>query len=315
MFHLTCGLCCFRAAVRLSSLRLSTSVGCYDNELLSSLAPLKGGIISKVGAEFSLESGLVIQRSKDDALEVAWGPANKLAKMERPFRIDFTSPQAQRRQRECNRELVVKAIGKPDLVVDFTAGLGRDASLFAAAGLKVVCVERNWVIYQLLQDALRRLSLEGDEDMARRMVAMNVDSGTTDLERFRSVAASMINERAKRDAEEKDYRAPPFTFKRGVAISVYLDPMYPLGKVGRKSAVKKEARMLHRIVGVSTRNSAEEEKEKEKENDHNLFARAMELATDKVVVKRPINSAPLLEGRVPSSAIMGSTHRFEVYQK
>ena len=101
-------------------------------------------------------------------------------------------------------------MGKPDLVVDMTAGLGRDASLCAASGLQVVLVERNWVLYQLLQDSIRRLSVD-NPDLASRMTIVNADASSTDLQN--TWAALELH---------------------NASINVYLDPMYPQAKWAAK---------------------------------------------------------------------------------
>ena len=265
----------------------ASSVSVYDGGLFSSLSA-SNDIIMKVGHDESREEGLMLRRS-EGILELAYGAASALSKKEKPFHIDFSSPQARRRQKECKKELVVKAMGKPDLVVDMTAGLGRDASLCAASGLQVLLVERNWVLYQLLQDGIQRLSIE-NPDLASRMAAVNLDAGFTPLE---EQAAAFLN------LEEGPLSA--------ASINVYLDPMYPPSKIGRKSAVKKDTQVLHRIVGAAT------DGEEDAANELRLFERAMQIATDKVVVKRPLNSAPLVEEPEATSAVVGSTHRFDVY--
>ena len=264
---------------------LSASVSLYDGDLLTQLGtfPSSGEVLVKVGEDESIEAGLVLRRS-EGILELAWGAGSINNKREKPFCIDFSSPQAQRRQRDYNKELVVKAMGKPDLVVDMTAGLGRDASLCAASGLQVVLMERNWVLFQLLKDALERLSVK-NPDLASRMTVVNVDASSADLEKCSAA----------------------FNNAGSTSINVYLDPMYPPSKIGRKSAVKKDTQMLHRIVGASTG------AEGDAANDKRLLERALHVATDRVVVKRPLHAASLL-GRAPSGSVVGSTHRFEVYK-
>ena len=57
------------------------------------------------------------------------------------------------------------------LLVDATAGLGRDAALLARAGWQLILLERQPLLHALLVDALQR-----DPDMARRMQPLRVDS-------------------------------------------------------------------------------------------------------------------------------------------
>ena len=74
--------------------------------------------------------------------------------------VDFTKPSFRRRYCQPGRELLVQAARirkKPNLlVIDATAGLGRDGFLLAAAGFQVLMFERNPVVAALLRDGLER---------------------------------------------------------------------------------------------------------------------------------------------------------------
>ena len=74
--------------------------------------------------------------------------------------VDFNTPQVRHRQGQPRQELLVRAArvrhtAEP-LVIDATAGLGRDGFLLAAAGFRVRMYERNPVVAALLEDGLRR---------------------------------------------------------------------------------------------------------------------------------------------------------------
>ena len=207
---------------------------------------------------------------------------------ELPFYIDFSSERIQRRCKQAASELVVRAVrsGLPPgaLVYDFTAGLGRDSLLLAAAGLRVVMFERSSVLNLLLQDALERLH-RTDPQLHSRLSLIHGDAA--------------------------------WCFPPGDAPdAVYLDPMYPSDEVGRRSNVKKETQMLHRILDDEGNDDG---------NNRLLFEKALVLAQQKVVVKRPIHCDPLLQSP-PHTAIrgescrsthplmsIGSTHRFDCY--
>jgi len=78
---------------------------------------------------------------------------------------------------------------------------------------------------------------------------------------------------------------------------VYLDPMFP---ERRKSArVKKELQMLQMLTTFES-------------SPEHLLTAALETATKRVVVKRPLK-APCLVGRSPSHSLTGKTIRFDVY--
>ena len=277
------------ATTSLMSTTIKVSVADGDlMEALNRIAPVPEteGMTSLEGDE---EKGLILQRSEDGtgALELAWGRDANVK--ESPFRIDFAAKNMQRRFKDCRSELVVKAVGKPDVVFDFTAGLGRDASLCAAAGTPVILFERNWVLFQLLRDAVTRLS-ETSPELAGRMSVFHLDSGTSSVEEMEGV---MLQHLGAADSRR----------------SVYLDPMYPPDKIGRKSAVKKETQMLHRIIGQSLGGQQEEQ------NESAMLTRALKLATDRVIVKRPLKSDSLSADEVdsPSASVTGSTHRFDIY--
>ncbi|MBV4413055.1 16S rRNA (guanine(1516)-N(2))-methyltransferase RsmJ [Enterobacteriaceae bacterium YMB-R22] len=78
---------------------------------------------------------------------------------------------------------------------------------------------------------------------------------------------------------------------------VYLDPMYPHRQ--KSALVKKEMRVFQTLVGTDG-------------DADGLLAPALELATKRVVVKRPDYAAPLA-GRVTQSAVVTKNHRFDIY--
>jgi hypothetical protein len=157
-------------------------------------------------------------------LSVSWGGASGVN--EKPFFIDFEASLI-RRAATVTSELVVKAMGKSpaagSLVWDLTAGLGRDAFLLAASGYSVRMYERNVILHSLLSDALDRLSKSESSSSAAISKRMFLN-GLMDS----SIESDLPLDRPD---------------------LVYLDPMYPSGTVGRKSAVKKETQMLRRLVG------------------------------------------------------------------
>jgi len=76
--------------------------------------------------------------------------------------VDFTRPDARRRALQPGRELLIQAAKvrrtASPLVIDATAGLGRDGFLLAAAGFRVQLFESNPVVAALLRDGLERAS-------------------------------------------------------------------------------------------------------------------------------------------------------------
>ena len=169
--------------------------------------------------------------------------------------------------------------GATPTILDGTAGLGRDAFVLASLGCKVQMVERNPVVAALLDDGLSRAKLDPEIGgwVSERMSLLHASSLDA-LNELRNNAG---------------FEAPDV---------VYLDPMYPHPENKKKSAlVKKEMRVFQSLVGA----------------DHDadgLLTPAFELATKRVVVKRP-DYADWLDGEKPSMAIETKKNRFDVYVK
>jgi len=134
---------------------------------------------------------------------------------------DFISGKA--RYRLGQGELIYKAMGLSKLscpvVIDATAGLGRDAFVLASKGCSVILLERSPLIFLLLEDALERAGNNPDtSDIVQRMKLIHMD------------ARNYLN---SKDLPDTDI--------------IYLDPMYP---ERRKSArVKKEMQIFQKLLG------------------------------------------------------------------
>lgn len=155
--------------------------------------------------------GLALRRPNDPALTGE-------------LRVDFDRPAARRRQQSPHRELVVQAArlrraGESPLVVDATAGLGRDGFLLAAAGFRVVLCERNPVVAALLRDGLARAAL------LPRTAAIAA--------RIRLIAADFA------DGLEQLSERPAV---------IYLDPMFP--PRSKSAKVKQELQLLQLLEGT-----------------------------------------------------------------
>ena len=115
---------------------------------------------------------------------------------------------------------IAKAVGlnKKDKlhIADFTAGLGRDAFVFANLHCKVSLFERNPVVQLLLADGLYRAQFH--DETAEIAKLMQLQCGD-----------SLVQQ----PNEQFDV--------------VYLDPMFPMRK--KSALVKKEMQMFHHIVG------------------------------------------------------------------
>ena len=143
-----------------------------------------------------------------------------------PVKVDFLSgATAHRRQFGGGKgQLIAKAVGlkgryRPQ-VLDLTAGLGQDAFVLATLGCHVTMVERVGLVFQLLQDGLRRAGQSTDAAMQSIVTAMD-----------------LVNQDA-------------LTYLQGAELNadvIYLDPMFPEREKSAK--VKKGMTVFHRIVG------------------------------------------------------------------
>ncbi|MDE0967982.1 MAG: class I SAM-dependent methyltransferase [Octadecabacter sp.] len=108
--------------------------------------------------------------------------------------------------------------GKTPLIIDATAGLGRDAFLLASLGAHVIMIERSDKVHALLVDGLARAKAEGGE--------------------LRGIISRMTL--LKGDAKE--------LLPNLVGEAILIDPMHPPRK--NSALVKRELRQVREIVGT-----------------------------------------------------------------
>ncbi|SRR5579883_413932 len=143
-----------------------------------------------------------------------------------PFYINFLSGKLQYRLSHAGlrSELLARALGahprNNPVIVDATAGLGRDSFLLASLGFRVTMLERSPILYALLQDALTRAQ---------------TDSRTTPIiERLKLLETDAISWlKACKSSDRPDI--------------VYLDPMFPERQ--KSASVKKEMVLLQDLLG------------------------------------------------------------------
>lgn len=117
--------------------------------------------------------------------------------------------------------------GHRPLVLDATAGLGRDGFVLAHLGCQVTMVERSPVLAALLEDGLIRAGENPElEDTVQRIKLVCLDS----IEYMETLS----------DDEKPE--------------TVYLDPMFP--ERTKSALVKKEMRILREIAGADENDAA-----------------------------------------------------------
>ncbi|MCK2184764.1 class I SAM-dependent methyltransferase [Halomonas getboli] len=196
----------------------------------------------------------------------------------KPLSVDFVEGKAAHRRRfgGGRGQLIAKACGLgkgvTPSVVDATAGLGRDAFVLATLGAEVLMVERVAAIAALLEDGLARAM--ADLDTAEIAARLRLAHGDASRELADLVAASDVTPQV-----------------------VHLDPMFPHRE--KSALVKKEMRLFRELAGDDA-------------DAPRLLEAALDVATHRVVVKRP-RKAPPIEGPAPRHVLEGKTSRYDLY--
>lgn len=195
-----------------------------------------------------------------------------------PLAVEFTSGAAAHRRRfgGGRGQLIARACGFSQgvtpSVVDATAGLGRDAFVLASLGAPVLLVERVAAIFALLEDGLARA--RADAETAEIAARMCLVHG--------DAATALAALLAGADV------APQV---------IHLDPMFP--HRDKSALVKKEMRLFRTLAGDDA-------------DAPRLLEAALDVATHRVVVKRP-RKAPPIAGPAPRHVIEGKTSRYDLY--
>lgn len=142
-------------------------------------------------------------------------------KVEQKIFVDFLSGEFQQRLKTLSKtQPLIKALSleKGDLVLDATAGLGKDALSICHFGVNVIAIEENPIVFALLEDGLRR-ALEHEKFNKKFSDKIKLVQGSS-LEYMKSI------------------KKKPHT--------IYLDPMYPT--IEKTAKPKKEMAFLRDIL-------------------------------------------------------------------
>ncbi|HIX62340.1 MAG TPA: class I SAM-dependent methyltransferase [Candidatus Halomonas stercoripullorum] len=204
--------------------------------------------------------------------------AGDLARYGKPIMVDFTAGRSAHRRRfgGGRGQLIARACGLAGgvipSIIDATAGLGRDAFVLASLGAEVLMIERVAEIHALLADGLARAA--DDPEAAAIVARMQLAHGDARHDLGALVAASTV--------------APQV---------IHLDPMFPHRE--KSALVKKEMRLFRELAGTD-------------DDAPELLEAALDVATHRVVVKRP-RKAPPIAGPAPQHVIAGKTSRYDLY--
>ncbi len=235
--------------------------------------PALAGLAERFGLPRGDAAELLLAR-RDGRLVLAGDPK----RYGHPLAVEFASGKAAHRRRfgGGRGQLIARACGLgkgvTPAVVDATAGLGRDAFVLASLGAEVLLVERVAAIAALLEDGLARA--QADPQTAEIAARMCLAHGDAICELQRLVAEAGI---------------PPQV--------VHLDPMFP--HRDKSALVKKEMRLFRVLAGDDA-------------DAPRLLEAALDVATHRVVVKRP-RRAPPIAGPAPRHVIEGKTSRYDLY--
>ena len=195
------------------------------------------------------------------------------------IQVDFTSSQMKYRRLKGGgrNQLIAKAVGLKSnvspVVLDGTAGLGKDAFVLASLGCHVYMAERNPWVRLLLEDGLRRASI----------IAENNPDLKSILERLKLLGSDAIELFKSQHMES-------------VGI-IYLDPMFPHPE--KRALVKKDMQMLQFLVG-------------EDEDAEDLLNCALSTKVERIVVKRPRTDQAIASKQV-SYVLEGKRNRYDIY--
>lgn len=143
-----------------------------------------------------------------------------------PIYVDFVSGAVAHRRKfgGGKGQPITRAVGfgkgTPPTIIDATAGLGRDAFVFASLGSEVTLIERSPVVAALLDDGLQRA--RRDAETASIAARMHLRLGD---------AATLL-------------QGLPEEQRPAV---IYLDPMFPPRQ--KSALVKKEMRLFQQLIG------------------------------------------------------------------
>ncbi len=197
------------------------------------------------------------------------------------IRADFhgATTTYRRKQGGGKSQMIARAVGIKNgvfpNVLDATAGLGKDAFVLASLGCQVTLLEREPIIYALLEDAMKR---------AEQFAAHKDSTLQEILNRMDLIRADAIDYMHEHLAQERP-------------DVVYLDPMFPPRT--KSAQVKKEMQVFHCLLGTDDTADA-------------LLEAALQFARYRVVVKRP-RLAPTLSDHAPSHTLEGKRNRYDVY--
>ncbi len=209
-----------------------------------------------------------------------------------PIYVDFLHGKAAHRRlygggkgQLIAKACAIKSAYRP-IVIDATAGLGRDAFTLACLGCKVLMLERSPIIAALLEDGLQRLRQDQELAQTIDLQLKIVDA----LDYLKLLEGGSVLSEGEDGSDNED----PFAF----SDVIFIDPMYPARQ--QTALAKKEMRILAELLGQD-------------QDIQPLLQVAKKCAKKRVVIKRPRLLPQIVEEK-PDIVYQGRSTRFDVYQ-
>ena len=207
---------------------------------------------------------------------------------------------------------------RPRVILDATAGLGRDGLCIAAAAAGeslelMVLVERDDALAALLQVAIARADRDGGSEIPASTLARGIRRAVVIHADARDVLVALQRDRqALREANRNVTELSSASIR--TPDIVYIDPMFDevtvglaaetaqVMRPGAAAAPRRESQYLAHIAGAARTDDTAE-----------LVRISLAVATQRVVVKRHARALPVACGRTPSASYGGDTVRYDVY--
>lgn len=182
------------------------------------------------------------------------------------------------------------AFKKKLYILDATGGFGTDAYILASHGMRVRIYEKHPVVAALLEDGIRRMNYdEGQNLNCTDFMDFRFENSCREISRLAFLLRKKHESNHCMIRESQNFSIPDV---------IYLDPMFPRKK--QKSLPKKHTKFLQDLTGP------------DEQNDRQLLHSALNVASKRVVVKRPMKAPPLGHFKTRTS-VPGGDFRFDIY--
>lgn len=243
--------------------------------------------------ESGVNSYYLFQNPEQNTLHLLDSELNELS-------LDFINDNINYHRKSLGRsELLFKSLGnynKNALIIDLSLGLAQDSIFMSQNGYRVIGVERNPLVYFMLNHALVNY-LKSDTENHHQELSKHL----SDIQFYNYEAIKVISEfqtNSKTVFLNQDFKNQLVKINEVSIQDVdcfYYDPMFPEKK--KKALSRQEMELFKNLIGEDA--------------DNQEILDALLKLNKKIVVKRPIKSEYLC--RKPKISYEGKTIRYDVY--